>query len=74
MSEHRSPTEELRYQTHLLEQHARLLDRVRKNSQISAVAAVVFMLLVAIQCLIVILYLAGAISLVKLLRGALLLL
>lgn len=70
MIELRSPTEELRYQTQLLEQQARLLDRIRRNSQITAVAAVVFMVVVAIQCLIVILYLAGAISLVRLLRGA----
>lgn len=69
MSEHRTPTEELGYQTQLLEQQVRLLDRVRKNSQIAAAASVVFMAIVALQCLIVILYVAGVISLARLIRG-----
>jgi ABC-type transport system involved in cytochrome bd biosynthesis fused ATPase/permease subunit len=62
MSEHRNPTEELRYQTHLLEGQTRLLDRVRRNSQITAIASMVFMAIVALQCLVLLLWVAGMIN------------
>ena len=67
MSDHRSPTEELRYQTQLLEDQTKLLDRVKRNSQITAIASVVFMAIVASQCLLLLLWAAGMINLGRML-------
>jgi len=62
MTEKYTPGQELRYQSKMLEQ-------ISKNSYIVKIAAIVFLVMVALQCSGGLLYLAGVLSISKLLLG-----
>ena len=63
----RSPADELRIQTQWLEYQSHQLERIRKNTTVTAIAAGLFLAVIAASCIFYMLYFAGVISLTRLL-------